>query len=103
AAAGVTHCGVGLAEPVLAIVVLITLFALFTRLSLLAALAALALPHAALRKLLLQFLQPVAQSLLVLLQFAHALIALLAAHPIALRVLALLEGLVSQLLLFADH
>ena len=69
----------------------------------LALLAALALSHAALGEFLLQFLQPVAQALLVLLQIAHALIALLAAHAVAPRILALLEGLVAQLLLLADH
>ena len=75
-------------------------------LALLAALAffaTLALSHAALGKLLLELLQAVAQALLVLLQVAHALIALLAAHAVAPRILALLEGLVAQLLLLADH
>ena len=66
--------------------------------------AALARCYPAPGKLLLQFLQAVAQPLLVLLQVAHALVAtLLAALTILPRILALLEGLVAQLLLLADH
>src|SRR5436190_134996 len=42
-------------------------------------------------------------ALLILLQIAHALIALLATHAIPPRILALLEGLVAQLLLLANH
>ena len=112
AVAGIAHCGVRLAEPVFAIALLIALFALLTLLSLLTLLAPLAalvflatlpLPHAAFGQLLLQFLQPVAQPLLILLQIAHALIALLAAHAIPPRILALLESLVAQLLLLTDH
>src|SRR3984957_9634620 len=107
-AAGIAHRAVGLAEAVLAVAIvsLFVLLALLTLLALLAALALLALlalPEAALGKLLLQFLQPVAQALLVLLQIAHALVALLAAGAVAPRILALLEGLVAQLLLLADH
>ena len=69
----------------------------------LAFLAALARPHAPLGEFFLQFPEPVAQALLVLLQIAHVLIALLAAHAVAPGILALLEGLVAQLLLLADH
>src|SRR5207237_8169992 len=76
---------------------------LLAALALLALLAALARGHAALGQFILQLLEPVAQSLLVLLQIAHALIALLAARAIAPRILTLLEGLVAQLLLLADH
>src|SRR3984893_13890303 len=116
-ASGIAHRGVRLAEPVFiallvallaALLTLLALFALLAFLPLLALLAFLTalglLAHAALGKLLLQFLQPVAQALLILLQIAHALIvALLAAHVIAPRILALLIGLVAQLLLLADH
>src|SRR3984957_15962720 len=108
-AAGIAHRAVGLAEAVLAVAIvsLFVLLALLTLLALLAALALLALlalPETALGKLLLQFLQPVAQALLILLQIAHALVALLlAAGAVAPRILALLEGLVAQLLLLADH
>src|SRR4029077_19042226 len=108
-AAGVAHRRIGLIEAVLAVTLvalltLLALLALLTRLlSALAFLAALALSHAALGEFFLQFLQPVAQALLVLLQVTHALIALLAAHAIAPGILALLEGLVAQLLLLADH
>ena len=81
---GIAHRAVGLPEPVLAIAVLallvallpLALLALLTLLALFAALALLALPHAALGEFLLQFLQPVAQTLLVLLQVAHALLVL---------------------------
>src|SRR5437763_5031429 len=109
AVAGIAHRGVRLAEPVFAIALLIALFALLALLTLLAPLAALVflatlpLPHAAFGQLLLQFLEPVAHPLLILLQIAHALIALLAAHAIPPRILALFEGLVAQLLLLADH
>src|ERR1700722_13889393 len=100
-ATGVTHRIVGLAVAGLWIAVL-TLLALLALLALLPLLAALALPHAALGKLFLQFLEPIAQALLILLQVAHALVAL-AALPVAPRILALFEGLVAQLLLLADH
>ena len=79
------------------------MLALLTLFAALAFLAALARTHAALGELFLQFLQAVAQALLVLLQVAHVLLALLAAHAIAPRILALLVGLVAQLLLLADH
>src|SRR6185437_9868850 len=97
-AAGVTHGAVGLAEAILAVITLVA------PLLLLVLVALLARSHAALGELLLQFLQAVAQALLILLQVAHVLVAvLLAAHAVAPRVLALLEGLVAQLLLLADH
>src|SRR5260370_970847 len=98
-AAGIAHRGIGFAEAVLAL----TLLGVLARLPLLTLLAALALSHTALGKLLLQLLEPFTQAILILLQIAHALIALLAAHAIAPRILALLEGLVAQLLLLADH
>src|SRR5437016_1815638 len=98
-AAGIAHRGIGFAETILAL----ALLGILTGLPLLTLLAALALSHAALGKLLLQLLEPVAQAFLILPQIAHALIALLAAHAIAPRILALLEGLVAQLLLLADH
>src|ERR1700721_2662442 len=105
-ATGVTHRIVGLAETILAVaglwIAVLTLLALLALLALLPLLAALALPHAALGKLFLQFLEPIAQALLILLQVAHALVAL-AALPVAPRILALFEGLVAQLLLLADH
>ena len=82
---------------------LLTLFAALALLAALAFFAALTRSHAALGQFLLQLLQAVAQPLLVLLQVAHALVALLAAHAVAPRILALLEGLVAQLLLLADH
>ena len=64
--------------------------------------------EAALAQLLEQLLEPVAQGLLVLVQIAQLLLlalalALLLALAVAPRVLALLEGLVAQLLLLADH
>ena len=106
-AAGIAHRAIGLLQPVLAValVAALTLLALplFAALALLALLAALARPHAALGEFFLQFLQPVAQALLVLLQVAHALVALLAALAVAPGILALLVGLVAQLLLLADH
>src|SRR6266478_3505180 len=95
----VPHRAVGFAEAVLAV----ALLGVLARLPLLTLLAALALSHAALGKLLLQLLEPIAQAFLILLQIAHALIALLAAHAITPRILTLLEGLVAQLLLLADH
>src|SRR5260221_2344266 len=98
-AAGLAHRGTGFAEAVLAP----ALLGVLARLPLLTLLAALALSHTALGKLLLQLLEPFTQAILILLQIAHALIALLAAHAIASRILALLEGLVAQLLLLADH
>src|SRR4030088_1058399 len=110
-AGGIVHRRIGFAETVLT-VALVALPDFLARLALLAALpfltalalvTALALPHAALGQLFLQSLEPVAQALLVLLQIAHALIALLAAHAVAPRILALFEGLVAQLLLLADH
>src|SRR5207249_9269887 len=80
-AGGVAHRVIGLIEPVLAIALVaaltllaLTLLALFAALALLAALAR---PHAALGEFFLQFLQAIAQALLVLLQIAHALVALL--------------------------
>src|SRR5882672_9657171 len=93
-AAGVAHRRIGLAQAVLAValVALLTLLALFAALTFFATLA---LPHAALGKLFLQPLEPIAQAFLILLQVAHALIALLAAHAVAPRILALLEGLVA--------
>src|SRR5450631_738810 len=104
-AAGIVHRRIGFAETVLAValVALLAFLALLTLLAALPLLTALALPHAALGQLFLQSLEPVAQALLVLLQIAHALIALLAAHAVAPRILALFEGLVAQLLLLADH
>src|SRR5439155_2592830 len=108
-AGGIAHCVIGLIEPVLAIALvaalalLHALFAALTLLTLLALLAALARPHAALGEFFLQFLEPIAQALLVLLQVAHALVALLAARAVAPGILALLVGLVAQLLLLADH
>src|SRR3954454_3597312 len=108
-AVGVAHRGVGVSQIVVAIALLagiavLALLALLTFLALLAFLALGALAHAAPCQLLLQFAQAVAQALLVLLQFAHVLVALLvAAHAVAAVVLALLEGLVAQLLLLADH
>ena len=86
-AAGIAHRGIGLLEPVLAVALVAFALALLT-LALFAALAflaALARSHAALGEFFLQFLQPVAQALLVLLQVAHALVALLAAHAVAPR------------------
>src|SRR5262249_41021377 len=84
-AGGIAHCRIGLVEPVLAVALLaaLTLLALPLLIAALTLLAALARSHAALGKLFLQFLQPVAQPLLVLLQVAHALVALLAAHAVA--------------------
>src|SRR4051812_41361460 len=82
-AVGIAHRGVGIAKTVVtvAVVALLTLVALLSVLPLLALLALLALlpllPHAALGQFLLQFLQPVAQALLVLLQVAQRLVALL--------------------------
>src|SRR5260370_12134409 len=98
-AAGIAHRGIGFAEAGLAL----ALLGVLSRLPLLTLLAALALSHAALCKLVLQLLEPFTQAILLLLQIAHALIALLAAHAIAPRILALLEGLVAQLLLLPDH
>src|SRR5262249_12547309 len=102
---GIAHGVIGLLEPVLAITLLarLTLALLHALVAALTLLAALARPHAALGEFFLQFLEPVAQAVLVLLQVAHALVALLAAHAVAPRILALLVGLVTQLLLLADH
>src|SRR5262249_9214259 len=95
--------------------------ALLTLLSLLALLAFLVLPETALLHLLKEFLQLLAQRLLILAQFTESvriaalallrLLALLTALPWltllaalpGLLVLALAEGLVAQLLLLADH
>src|SRR4029453_13592519 len=103
-AAGIAHRAIGLLQPILAIALVAALpllaLPLFAALALLAALAR---PHAALGEFFLQFLQPIAQALLVLLQVAHALVALLAALAVAPGILALLVGLVAQLLLLADH
>src|SRR5262249_29452664 len=104
-AGGIAHRGIGFTQTILTVALVAALsgLTLLTLIAALALVAALAGPHAALGKLVLQLLQPVAQRLLVLLQVAHALVALLAAHAVAPRILALLEGLVAQLLLFADH
>src|SRR5262249_27721681 len=99
---GIAHRGIGLIKPVLA-VALVARLALLARIAALALVAALVGTHAALSQLLLQLLETIAQRLLILLQVAHALVALFAAHAVAARVLALLEGLVAQLLLLADH
>src|SRR6516165_11266417 len=93
--AGIAHRRIGFAQAVL-VVALVAAAGL-------ALLATLSGVHATLGEFLLQFLQPVAQALLVLLQVAHALVALLAVHAVAPRILPLLEGLVAQLLLLADH
>src|SRR5205085_467369 len=111
-AAGVTHGAVGIIQPVAAVTLIaiallgalsvVALLALLTLLAFLALLPVLALPHAALGELILQFLEPVAQSLLVLREIVHALVLvalLVAAHVVAAGILALLEGLVAQLLL----
>src|ERR1700732_761609 len=87
-AAGIAHRAIGLTETILAIariavLALLALLAFLALLTLLPLLAALALPHAALGKLVLQFPEAVAQALLILLQIAHALIALLAALAVA--------------------
>src|SRR6185437_17132340 len=102
-AVGIAHRGLGITEAVAIVALLLAVVALLALLPLLAALALIHLAHAAPGEFLLQFLQPVAQALLVLLQIAHALIILLAVLAIAPRILALLEGLVAQLLLLADH
>src|SRR5579871_411759 len=101
-AAGIAHRVIGRAKTViiiagLAVAILPRLLALLTLLT------ALAWPHAALGQFLLQLLQAVAQALLILLEIAHPLIALLAALAVATGILALLERLVAQLLLLADH
>jgi hypothetical protein len=72
---------------------------------LLAVLTLLRITEAVLAQLLEQFLQAILQALLVLTQIAHLLLALpaLIALAVALHVLTFLEGLVAQLLLFADH
>ena len=54
-------------------------------------------------QLLQQLVEPVAQALLVLTQIAHLVLALLPALTVAPHVLTLLERLVAQLLLLADH
>ena len=61
--------------------------------------------EAALAQLFQQLVEPVAQALLVLAQIAQLLLPLTAllALAVAPHVLALLEGLVAQLLLLADH
>src|SRR5207244_6143057 len=91
-ARGVAHRVVGLAKAILTVplLALLALFALlaaltfFATLTFLAALALLALGHAAPGEFFLQFLEPVAQALLVLLQIAHVLVAaLLSARPVA--------------------
>jgi hypothetical protein len=107
-AVGIAHGGIRIGQPVTIVLVAallcgIALLSLLAALALLALLAALARGHAALGQFLLQLLEPVAQSLLILLQIAHARIALLAARSIASRILPLLEGLVAQLLLLANH
>ena len=102
--ARIAHRGIGLFQTVLAVALVGALLgALLTLFAALSFFTALARTHAALGELLLQFLQPVAQALLVLLQVVHALVALLAPVAITPRILALLEGLVAQLLLLADH
>jgi hypothetical protein len=84
-AAGVAHRAVGFAETVVAVVSLlrIAILSLLTLLAFLAFLTGLTLAHAAFGQLVLQFPQAVAQALLVLLQVAHALIALLATLAVA--------------------
>ena len=84
-ARGIAHRAIGLLKPILAVALIATRLAL-TRLALFAALtfiAALVRPHAALGEFVLQFLQALAQALLVLLQVAHVLLALLAALAVA--------------------
>src|ERR1700733_3647798 len=102
-AAGIAHGAIGRAEAILVIALAVAV--LTWLLALLTLLTALARSHAALGQFFLQLLQPVAQTLLILLQIAHALIALLlvAALAVAPRILALLERFVAQLLLLADH
>ena len=101
-AAGIAHRVIGGAKPIL-VVAGLRVAVLTWLLALLTVLTALVWSHAALGQIFLQFLQPVAQALLVLLEIAHGLIALLAALAVAPRILALLERLVAQLLLLADH
>src|SRR3954470_21904595 len=114
--AGIAHGPVGSVQTAVVIALVAVLIAILARLSLLAlltllpflALALLALlpllREAALGKLVLQLLQPVAQRLLILLEVRHRLVALLlAARPLTPGILPLLESLVAQLLLLADH
>src|SRR5579872_3495899 len=101
-AAGIAHRVVGRAE-IVTVITGLRIAVLTSLLALRPLLAALIGAHAALGQFILQFLQAVAQTLLVLLEIAHGLIALLAALPVTPRILALLIGLVSQLLLLADH
>jgi len=54
-------------------------------------------------QLLQQLVEPVLQTLLILTQVAQLLLLALPALTVAPRILALLEGLVAQLLLLADH
>src|SRR5262249_36698899 len=115
--AGVAHGAVGGVETVVAVLVTI-LIAVLARLSLIALLTLLLpllafltllalLRESPLGEFVLELLQPIAERLLVLLQVGHALVALLAlllaAHAVAPGILPLLEGLVAQLLLLADH
>src|SRR3954466_9511133 len=114
--AGIAHGPVGGVQTAVVIALVTVLIAILARLSLLAlltllpflALALLALlpllREAALGKLVLQLLQPVAQRLLILLEVRHRLVALLlAARALTPGILPLLESLVAQLLLLADH
>ena len=105
--AGIVHRAIGIAERIATVTLLLaavlSILTLFALLALLAFLAALALlVHAAPGELLLQFVEPVAQALLILPQIAQVLVALLAVHPVVPGILALLERLVAQLLLLAD-
>ncbi len=106
--AGVAHGAVGGVEAAVVIALVAVLIAALAGVALLAFLTLLALlsllREAALGHLVLQLLQAVAQRLLVLLQVRHRLVALLlAARAITPGILALLERLVAQLLLLADH
>src|SRR5690348_7335288 len=99
-AGGIAHGVVGLLQPVLAVALVAALallhaLAALALLALLSLLAALARPHAALGEFFLQLLQAIAQALLVLLQVAHALVALLATLAVAPGILTLLVGLVA--------
>src|SRR5262249_39909861 len=81
-AGGIAHLGISLIKAVLAValIALLALLALLAGIAALALVAALLGAHATLGQVILQLPETVAQRLLVLLQVAHALVALLAAH-----------------------
>src|SRR4051812_10583551 len=103
--AGIAHGPVGGVQTAVVIALVTVLIAILARLSLLALLTLLPLlREAALGEFVLELLQPVAQRLLILLEVRHRLVALLlAARALTPGILPLLESLVAQLLLLADH